>query len=165
MQYLKTRAKRQVIIPTFANLLPKGKGKGQVKRQKVQDTKQRSWTYLQETATSLISPGPYQPAKGKGKDKGKPKGSGKGKGKPKGKGKGKGDKIKGLPKAKGKPSPKGITTPGLQPFKSQTTEVNHGHLKCHFCHIIGHIKPNCRKWPALQTSDQYKQRNSHETKY
>jgi hypothetical protein len=31
--------------------------------------------------------------------------------------------------------------------------------------VIGHIKPNFRKWLALQTSDQYKQRNSHETKY
>ena len=31
--------------------------------------------------------------------------------------------------------------------------------------MIGHIKPNCRKWLALQTSEQYKQRNSHETKY
>jgi hypothetical protein len=83
MQYLKTRAKREVIMPTFTtNQLPKG-GKGQVKRQKVQDTKQRSWTYLQEPATSLISPGPYQPAKGKGIDKGKPKGKVKGKGKPK----------------------------------------------------------------------------------
>jgi hypothetical protein len=164
MQYLKTRAKRQVIIPIFANLLTKGKGKGQAKKQK--DTKQRSWTYLQETAASLISPGPYQPAKGKEKNKGKSKGSGKEKGKPKGgKGKGKGDKGKGFPKGKGKPSPKGNATPGLQAFKSQTTEVNHGHLKCHFCHIIGHIKPNCRKWLALQTSDQYKQRNSHEPKY
>ncbi len=167
MQYLKTRAKRQVIIQTFISQLPKGKGKGQVKRQKVQDTKQRSWTYLQEPATSLTSPGPYQPTKGKGKDKGKLKGSGKGKGKPKGKGKGKGkgDKGKGFPKGKGKSSPKGNATPGLQPFKPQSSEVNHGHLKCHFCHIIGHIKPNCRKWLALQTSDQYKQRNSHEPKY
>ncbi len=165
MQYLETRAKRQVIMPTFANLLPKGKGKGQFKRQKVQDTKQLSWTYLQEPATSLVSPGLYQPAKGKGKDKGKPRGNGKGKGKPKGKGKGKGDKRKGYPKGKGKSSPKGNATPGLQPFKPQTTEVNHGHLKFHFCHIIGHIKPNCRKWLALQTSDQYKQRDSHETKY
>jgi hypothetical protein len=160
MQYLKTRAKRQVIITTFAGMLPKGKdkGKGQAKRQKLQDTntKQRSWTYLQERATSLISPGPYQPAKGKGKDKGKLKGSGKGKGKPKGKGKGKGDRGKGFPKGKGKSSPKGNTTPGLQPFKTQTREVNHGRLKCHLCHIIGHIKPNCRKWLALQTSDQYK---------
>jgi hypothetical protein len=105
----------------------------------VQDTKQRSWTYLQEPATNLTLSGPYQPAKGKGKDKGKPKGNGKGKGKPKGKGKGKGDKVKGFPKGKGKSSPKGNTTPGLQPFKPQSSEVNHGHLKCHFCHIIGHI--------------------------
>ncbi len=119
---------------------------------------------MQETATSLISTGPYQPAKGQGKDKGKTKGSGKGKGKQKGKGKGKGDKGKGFPKGKGKPLPKGNATSGLQPFKPQTSEVN-GHLKCHFCHIIGHIKPNCRKWLALQTSNQYKQRNSHETKY
>jgi hypothetical protein len=28
MQYLKTRAKKQVIITTFASMLPKGKGKG-----------------------------------------------------------------------------------------------------------------------------------------
>jgi hypothetical protein len=150
MQYLKTRAKRQAIIQTFTSQLPKGKGKGQVKRQKVQDTKQRSWTYLQEPATSLTSPGPYQTTKGKRKDKGKSKGSGKGKGKPKGKGKG--DKGKGFPKGKGKPSTKGNATPGLQPFKPQASEVNHGHLKCHFCHIIGHIKPNCRKWLALHTN-------------
>jgi hypothetical protein len=165
MQYLKARAKRQVIMPIFSNPNPKGKGKGQDKRQKLQDSKQRSWTYLQEPATSLISPGPYQPSKGKGKDKGKPKGNGKGKGKPKGKGKGKGDKGKGFFKGKGKSTPKGNTMPGLQPVKAQSSEVNHGHLKCHFCHTIGHIKPNCRKWLALQTSDQYKQRNSHETKY
>jgi hypothetical protein len=31
--------------------------------------------------------------------------------------------------------------------------------------VLGHIKPNCRKWLALQTSDTYKQKNSHETKY
>jgi hypothetical protein len=113
----------------------------------------------------LTSPGPCQPIKGKGKDKGKSKGNGKGKGKPKGKGKGKGDKGRGFPKGKGKSSPKGNATPGLQPFKPQASEVNHGHLKWHFCHIIGHIKPNCRKWLALQTSDQYKQRDSHEPKY
>jgi hypothetical protein len=131
MQYLKARAKRQVIIPTFSNPIPKGKGKGQDKRQKLHDNKQRSWAYLQEPITSLISPGPYQV---KGKGKGKLKGGGKGKGKPKGKGKGKGkgDKGKGFPKGKGKSTPKGNTTPGLQPFKSQSTEVNHGHLKCHF---------------------------------
>jgi hypothetical protein len=164
MQYLKMRAKRQVIIPTFSNPIPKGKVKGQDKRQKLQVNKQRSWTYLQEPATTLVSPGPYQPAKGKGKGKDKPKGIGKGKGKPKGKGKGKGDKGK-TPKGKGKPLVKGNPSPGSQPYKSQTTEVNHGHLKCHFCHNIGHIKPNCRKWLALQTSGQYKQRNSHETKY
>ncbi len=32
MQYLKTRAKHQVIIPTCSNPIPKGKGKGQDKR-------------------------------------------------------------------------------------------------------------------------------------
>ena len=165
MQYLKARAKRQVIMPIFSNPIPKGKGKGRDKRQKLHDNKPRAWTYLQEPATSLISPGPYQSPKGKGKDKGKPKGNGKGKGKPKGKGRGQGDKGKGLFKGKGKSPPKGKTMPGLQPVKTQSSEVNHGHLKCHFCHIIGHIKPNCRKWLALQTSDQYKQRNSHETKY
>ncbi len=61
--------------------------------------------------------------------------------------------------------PKGTPPPGTPSFLSKAGEPNHGHLKCHFCHVIGHIKPNCRKWLALQTSDQYKQRNSHETKY
>jgi hypothetical protein len=104
LQYLKTTTKRQVIMPTFTNSLPKGKG--QVKRQKVQDTKQRSWTYLQEPATSLTSPGPYQPAKDKGKDKGKSKGKGKGKGKSKGKGKGKAIKEKDHLRGKEKHRPK-----------------------------------------------------------
>jgi hypothetical protein len=68
-------------------------------------------------------------------------------------------------KGKGKSAYTGISTaPGVKPFQASTVE-NHGHLKCHFCHMIGHIKPNCRKWLALQTSEQYKQRNSHETKY
>jgi hypothetical protein len=57
---------------------------------------------------------------------------------------------------------KGTYSPGLLP---KLGEVNHGHLKCHFCHTLGHIKPNWRKWLALQTSDIYKQRNSHEPKY
>ena len=60
---------------------------------------------------------------------------------------------------------KGVPSLGIHSFPPKTGEPNHGHLKCHFCHVIGHIKPNCRKWLALQTSDQYKQRNSHETKY
>jgi hypothetical protein len=38
-------------------------------------------------------------------------------------------------------------------------------LKCHFCHTIGHIKPNCRKWLVLQTSDTYNQKKGHEPKY
>ncbi len=53
MRCLRVRSKRQVVIQTFTNQLPKGKGgKAPVKRQKVNDTKQRSWTYLQEQATS-----------------------------------------------------------------------------------------------------------------
>ena len=68
-------------------------------------------------------------------------------------------------KGKGKPAYKGTSTPGIMPFQTATGDNKNGHLKCHFCHIIGHIKPNCRKWLALQTSDQYKQRDSHETKY
>ena len=61
--------------------------------------------------------------------------------------------------------PKGNPAPMMSLFPTKAGEPSHGHLKCHFCHVIGHIKPNCRKWLALQTSDQYKQRNSHETKY
>jgi hypothetical protein len=38
-------------------------------------------------------------------------------------------------------------------------------IKCHFCHTVGHIKPNCRKWLALSQNERYQQRNSHETKY
>jgi hypothetical protein len=68
-------------------------------------------------------------------------------------------------KGKGKPLYSGTSAPGVTPFQNNTSDKNSGHLKCHFCHIVGHIKPNCRKWLALQTSDQYKQRNSHEPKY
>ncbi len=115
----------------------------------------------------------YTPtSKGKSsKDKSKSKGKsspstnkGKGKGKPISKGK---VVMKGKRsmKGKGKSGYSGIsTTPGAKSFQASTGD-NHGHLKCHFCHMIGHIKPNCRKWLALQTSEQYKQRNSHETKY
>jgi hypothetical protein len=163
LKYLKTRSLRQVIMPQFANPPIKGKAK----RQKTSQPTQRAWAYVQEPATSLTSPGPYQApytpnSKGKG-SKGKPKGKGKfspsptpgkGKGKPKGKSKG---KPKG--KGKGKPAYQGTSTPGVTPFQNPTGDNKSGHLKCHFCHIIGHIKPNCRKWLALQTSDQYKQRN------
>jgi hypothetical protein len=168
MQYLKTRSKRQVILPAFTNQTPKG-GQGKAKRTKVQKPNQRLWTYLQEPETGLVLPGQYQPkGKNKGKGKGKSKGQSKGKGKttlkgtPKGKSKGKGTS---LGKGKGKLQPKGTSSPGTPSFLSKAGEPNHGHLKCHFCHVIGHIKTKCRKWLALQTSDQYKQRNSHETKY
>ena len=170
MQYLKTRSKRQVVLPTFTSPAAKG-GQGKTKRMKVQKPNQRQWTYMQEPATGLVSPAAYKPkGKGKGKGKGKSKGKGKpklkgktssketGKGKPKGKG-------KSLGKGKGKFQPKGNPSTTLPSFPSKVGEPNHGHLKCHFCHVIGHIKPNCRKWLALQTSDQYKQRNSHEPKY
>jgi hypothetical protein len=165
MQYLKTRSKRQVILPTFTNPAAKG-GQGKAKRAKVQKLHQRQWTYMQEPTTGLVSPAlsakrqRKAQRQGKGKSKGKGKTSSKGapKGKPKGKG-------KGLGKTKGKIQPKGNSSPTIPSFPSKTGESNHGHLKCHFCHVIGHIKPNCRKWLALQTSEQYKQRNSHETKY
>jgi hypothetical protein len=80
LKYLKTRSLRQVIMPQFANPPIKG-GKGKVKRQKTSQPSQRQWAFLQEPATSLVSPGPYQAAnspypKGKG-SKGKPKGKGK----------------------------------------------------------------------------------------
>jgi hypothetical protein len=38
-------------------------------------------------------------------------------------------------------------------------------IKCHFCHIVGHITPNCRKWLAPSKDEQYQQRNTHATKY
>jgi hypothetical protein len=157
-------------MPQFAQQQLKG-GKGKTKRQKTSQPNQRVWAYLQEPASSLVSPGPYMAtpnSKGKG-PKGKPKGKGKpftysDKGKPKGKGKSNG---KGKPKGKGKGKPayKGTSASGITPFPTSAGDNKSGHLKCHFCHIMGHIKPNCRKWLALQTSDQYKQRNSHEPKY
>ncbi len=69
MQYLKTRSKRQVILPAFSNPTPKG-GQGKAKGIKVQKTNQRLWTYLQEPETGLVSPGQYQP-KGKTKTRAK----------------------------------------------------------------------------------------------
>ena len=120
MQYLKTRAKRQVILPNFTNPATKG-GQGKAKRTKVQKPNQRQWTYLQEQATGLVSPAQYQPkGKGKGKigNKGKPKGKGKGKpypkGTTKGKPKGKG-KVPG--KGKGPMQSKGNTAPTMSLFR------------------------------------------------
>jgi hypothetical protein len=50
MQYLKTRAKRQVIIQTFTSQLPKGKGKGQIKlkgkKYKIQNNDRSKTTIL-----------------------------------------------------------------------------------------------------------------------
>ncbi len=169
LKYLRTRAIRQVVTPCYITATPKGKGgKGSAKRLKVAG--QRGWTLLQETATSLLSQAPYQPkSKGKGKPydtKGKTyENKGKGKSSSKGKGKGKMKGSKGKRQPKGKFNPKGTTDKELTPFQPKQGEANHGHLKCHFCHISGHIKPNCRKWLALQTSDTYNQRKGHEPKY
>ncbi len=58
IKYLKTRATRQVVTPSYITATPKGKGgKGSVKRLKVAG--QRGWTLLKETATSLLAPAPY----------------------------------------------------------------------------------------------------------
>jgi hypothetical protein len=84
MQYLKTRSKRQVILPTFTNPAAKG-GRENAKRAKIQKPSQRRWAFMQEPATGLVPPAPYQP-KGKNKGKGKTKGKPKGKGKPTSKG-------------------------------------------------------------------------------
>ncbi len=122
-------------MPQFANTPIKG-GKGKAKRQKTSQSTQREWAYIQEPATSLVSPGPFQApytpnSKGKG-PKGKPKGKskfspsptpGKGKGKPQGKGKG---KPKG--KGKGKPAYQGTSTPGITPFQSSTSDNKGGPL-------------------------------------
>ncbi len=78
LKYLKTRSLRQVIMPQFAQQQLKG-GKGKTKRQKTSQPNQRVWAYLQEPASSLVSPGSYistPNSKGKGL-KGKPKGKGK----------------------------------------------------------------------------------------
>jgi hypothetical protein len=88
---------------------------------------------------------------------------------PKGKGKG---KQKGKPKGgKGKRTPKGnlfIRGPALRlpAFNTQTASAPMvSTIKCHFCHAVGHVKPNCHKWLALSQNERYQQRNSHETKY
>ena len=121
LKYLKTRSLRQVILPSFTGPVAKG-GQGKAKRQKVPN--QRMWSYMQEPATSLVSPGPYQP-KGKGKPKGKGQPKGKGKGKPSSKGKAKGKpkgKGKGLAKGKGNLQPKGV--PLLASPRSRLKPVN-----------------------------------------
>jgi hypothetical protein len=157
----------------------KGKGKGKpIKRQKVQDGTQRAWAYVTEPgAPGLSAPSPYQKGKGynegkgkskmgsKGKGRGKGKSSSSSKGKGKGKSKGKAKGNKGKQSHKGKPGTQGLT-PGLPPFHAQKdSQAVSSNIRCHFCHALGHYKPNCRKWLALSQSEQYQQRNSHETKY
>ena len=181
-KYLRTRSVKYKHLLEITTLGGKGKGqpKGQPnKKQKFQGTSQRAWAYLEEPTTpQLFTSTPYPKGKGTGKGKlkgGKGKGLGKGLGKgkplftPKGKGKG---KQKGKPKGgKGKRTPKGNPfvrgpAPGLPAFNAQTTSSPMvSSIKCHFCHAVGHIKPNCRKWLALSQNERYQQRNSHETKY
>jgi hypothetical protein len=185
-KYLKTRASRYQHLSNIASQGNKGKGPPH-KRQKVHQTSQRAWTYLGETAAPVFAaPPPYQSGKsyGKGKSKSKDGYRGKGKGKNKGKGRSKGkslsfytEKGKGKSKgkskgtkgttksSKGKPFTRGTLT-SLTPssMQSSANPVN-TQIKCHFCHIVGHIKPNCRKWLALSQSEQYQHRHSHETKY
>jgi hypothetical protein len=139
-------------MPQFVHQPLKG-GKGKAKGQKTSQPNQRAWSYLQEPASSLVSPGPYQAAytptskgkssKGKSKGKGKPASStsqGKGKGKSKSKSKG---VMKGKSSMKGKDKSvyTGTSTLGVMPFQTSTGDNKSGHLKCHFCHIIGHINP------------------------
>jgi hypothetical protein len=105
-KYLRTRSvkyKHLLEITTQG-----GKGKGQpTKKQKIQNTSQRAWAYLEEPATPNPSTSTPYP-KGKGYGKGKPKGS-KGKGFPKGLGKG---KPLFTPKGKSKGKQKGKTKGG-----------------------------------------------------
>jgi hypothetical protein len=163
-KYLHTRSLKYKHIAPVATQKIKGKGKGPpLKKLKAHSNTQRAWTYVQEPITSTLSaPAPYSKGKpntkGKGKFSSKGKGLGKGKSVPFSKGKGKKGKGKGK---NGQRSPKG--SPGINsglPESSSRPEI-----KCHFCHIVGHIKPKCRKWLALSESERYQQKNSHDTKY
>ncbi len=171
-KYLRTRAEKYKNIFLLASQGSKDKGTAS-KRQKMGGKGQRGWVYLEEaTPSGLVAPAPYSKGKVKGKGKGKSKDKGKanlsstygkGKGKDKGKGKGK-DKSKG----KGKGKAKGLRGPASGTAfvpASAAGSSSASLIKCHFCHIVGHIKPNCRKWLALSKNEQYQQRNTHATKY
>ena len=185
-KFLRTRAGKYKQISAVANQVSQGKGPP-LKRQRVYQTSQRAWTYLGESATSsFASPKPHQSgksfgkgkskskdghrAKGKGKSKGKGKVKGKSqsflmeKGKGKGKGKSKGKKGK-TKSSKGKAFMRGTATSLSAPSMQSSTIPINTQIKCHFCHAVGHIKPNCRKWLALSQSEQYQHRQAHETKY
>jgi hypothetical protein len=174
-KYLKTRATKYKSIFELATQGSKGKGPA-VKRQKTGGKGQRSWVYLEEAVTPsrLAAPAPYSKGKSIGKGKGKGKGRDKGKlqsshtyGKGKGKSKQKGkfhDKGKGQLKGKGK-SLRGPAAPIAGVPAGSAGSSSASLIKCHFCHIVGHIKPNCRKWLALSKDEQYQQRNAHATKY
>jgi hypothetical protein len=129
----------------------------------------------------LSSPPPYSKGKGKGGNKGKGGSKGKGKGKHKGKGK---SWSKGLTQGKGtwssaKGKTQGLNPKGKRPHKGNpfnlvptntppsmaVTNATPAPVRCHFCHLVGHIKPNCRKWLALQHSDQYQTRHTHDQRY
>jgi hypothetical protein len=170
--YLRARARKfKNVFELATQGTTKGKGPP-AKRQKVSGKGHRAWTYLEETTPmGLKAPAPYSSkgkSKGKGRGKGKSKGKGKlsctshGKGKGKGKAKG---KFKGKESTKGKASPLGLT-PGNASGNSYSNVIPSASLiKCHFCHVVGHIKPNCRKWLALSQDERYKQRNTHPAKY
>jgi hypothetical protein len=179
--YLRTRARKHGPVPDFMQSSSGGNGqKGKRKTHAPSTRPQRAWSYLQESQpSSLVSPAPYGKgkskgdSKGKGKRKGKGKSKGKGKHQPKGKGSGKGGwssakgKAKGL-NPKGKEHPKGnsfLPRPASTTAPAGANTGTPAPVRCHFCHIVGHIKPNCRKWLALQHSDQYQSRHTHDQKY
>ena len=186
-RYLKTR-ERKSGFATNTVQSPTGKGKGGKSNNKRKATTtttprtQRGWGFVLEgQPTSLVPPPPYSKGKGNGGYKGKWEPKGKGKGKPKGKGKnwskgknpGKGPWTGGKGKTKGL-NPKGKRLNKGNPFNlvpqttsatTNTTTATPAPVRCHFCHLVGHIKPNCRKWLALQHSDQYQTRHTHDQRY
>ena len=184
MRYLKTRERKSGFqISAMPSPSGKGKGKGGKPTNKRKATSitprtQRAWGYLQEgQPTSLVAPPPFSKGKGKGSNKGKGEFQGKGKHKSKGKSWSKGQghskgmskggkgKAKGL-NPKGKPLPKGNPFNSAPTEKSSSTsEASPAFVRCHFCHLVGHMKPNCRKWLALQHSDQYQKRHTHDQRY
>ena len=184
MRYLKTRERKSGFL-TSAISSPSGKGKGKGgkptnkrKATSITPRTQRAWGYLQEgQPTSLVAPPPFSKGKGKGGNKGKGEFKGKGKHKSKGKSWSKGQgHSKGMSKGgKGKSkglNPKGKPLPKGNPFNSAPTDnasstsvASPALVRCHFCHLVGHKKPNCRKWLALQHSDQYQKRHTHDQRY
>ena len=164
IRYLRARAKRNNTLQELVKLLAPINTPTKIITKRKRPETQRQWNYLQSSEPSAKQYRHDHHGKGKSpKGKGKWKGKGKYKGKFRGKDL-KGSSSKGTPRHNSKVQ-HSTESSSQTSLHSTKTSGDFPTFRCHFCHQMGHIKANCRKFAALQKSPTYKQRYTHSDKY